>query len=169
MIRGWRWGHLLFELSACQMCCCPVESLSMCVQCSRCGSYASHMEACWGTSEHGQGEIPARAGLWTQTAGRPVTRRREESNDLHSQTNTVAHLHNNKAGAGGELGTPWNSRTEYFPYTDMKSTRFPFSFFNYVSCRIKRKNQQSFLPLCIFLSLFFILASHGSIISVLLI
>lgn len=98
------------------VCCVAV----LCVQCSRCGSYASHMEACGGASERGQGEIPARGCEPRQLVGWPVTRSREESNDLHSQTNTVAHLHNNKAGAGGDVGTRWKSRTGYTKYEKYK-------------------------------------------------
>lgn len=105
MIRGWRWGHLLFELSACQMCCCPVESLSMCVQCSRCGSYASHMEACWATSEHGQGEIPARGCEPRQLVGRSHAIEKKAMIYIHKQTRLLIYITTKP-----ELGENWGHR-----------------------------------------------------------
>lgn len=139
----------------------------LCVQCSRCGSYASHMEACWGTSEHGQGEIPARGCEPRQLVGcRSHAVEKKAMIYIHKQTRLLIYITIKPA-----LGENWGRRGSQGQNTsctqNMKSTSFPFSFFNNVSCKIKGK-KSSFLH-----KHFFVFASiqafHWSIVSAFLI
>lgn len=99
------------------------------------------MEACWCVWTRPRWNSCPR--LWTQTAGRPLTRRREENNDLHSQTNTVAHLHKKRC-RWGRSGDKVEVKDRIHPVHKIWSTSFPFSFFNDVSCKVKRKKSRLF-------------------------
>lgn len=160
----WEGDDEVTSSSGSQWCCCPVCEMSP--------TNVAAMPVTWrpvgvhlNTSK--VKFLPAAVNPDSWSAGHTLSG--EESNDLHSQTNTVAHLHNNKAGAGGEQGTPWKSRAEYILDTKYeKVTSFPLNFFNDVSRKIKKREKMSCF---FFLRILFVsrLTSHGSIVLALLI